>query len=119
MCLFFSFQLNRKASDLTGSSNIIDNVSSSKAHEMIAELCITEEQLKENGFPRSGPKPGMATIYKPQNSFPTSEDDRYCRRCGKLFKLSHYDDECVDQCNYHPKSPGFRRGGNFFFYNKH
>lgn len=80
---------------------------------MIAELCLTEEQLKENGFPRPGAKSGMATIHKPQNSVVTGENDRYCRRCGKLFKLSHYDDECVDQCNYHLKSPGYRRGGFF------
>lgn len=77
---------------------------------MIAELCLTEEQLKENGYPRKGKNPGSAIIHKLQASKATNEHDRYCRRCGKIFNLSHYDDECVDQCNYHPKSPGFRRG---------
>lgn len=77
---------------------------------MIAELCLNDEQLKENGYPRSGNKPGMAAIFKAQKATPNNQNERYCRRCGKLFNFDHYDDECVDQCNYHPKSPGFRRG---------
>lgn len=77
---------------------------------MIAELQLTEELLRVNGYPRPGKKPGMATIYKSQTAPPSNENDRYCRRCGKVFKLTHFDDECVDECNYHPKSPGFRRG---------
>lgn len=93
-----------------GSTNIVDNVSSSKAYEMIAELCLTDDQLKENGYPRSGHKPGIAVIHKKQAATPANPEDRYCRRCGKVYKLDEYDDNCIDRCNYHPKSPGFRRG---------
>lgn len=77
---------------------------------MIAELCMNEEQLKENGYPRSGAKPGHALIHKKQSATPANAEQRYCRRCGQVFNLDEYDEECIDRCNYHPKSPGFRRG---------
>lgn len=77
---------------------------------MIAELCMTDDQLKENGYPRCGSRPGVAVIHKKQGAAPANPDDRYCRRCGKIFKLDEFDEECIDRCNYHPKSPGFRRG---------
>lgn len=69
-----------------------------------------EEQMRENGYPRPGNKNGMAKIYKAPPAAPNSITDRYCRRCGKVFSLEHYDENAVDECNYHPKSPGFRRG---------
>lgn len=93
-----------------GPTNLIDTCSSSKAYEMIAELCNTDEQLKENGYPRSTDRVGVAKIFRNKTAAPVNENDRYCRRCGKVFKLDEYDEECVDKCNYHPKSPGFRRG---------
>lgn len=81
---------------------------------MIAELCMNEEQLKENGYPRSGTKPGVATIdgamHKKRSATPANAEQRYCRRCGQVFNLNEFDDDCIDRCNYHPKSPGFRRG---------
>lgn len=97
-------------SNANGHGNIVDTVSSTKAYEMIVELCLTDEQLKENGYPRPGGKPGVAIIHKHQSATPANENDRYCRRCGKVYKLDEYDEECIDRCNYHPKSPGFRRG---------
>lgn len=71
---------------------------------------MTEEQMRENGYPRPGSKNGMAKIYKAPPAAPNSITDRYCRRCGKIFSIEHYDEKAVDECNYHPKSPGFRRG---------
>lgn len=99
----------RKA-DASGSKNIIDALSGEKAFEMIYDVRMTEEQMRENGYPRPGAKNGMAKIYKAPPAAPNSTTDRYCRRCGKVFSIEHYDEKAVDECNYHPKSPGFRRG---------
>lgn len=77
---------------------------------MIAELCMTDEQLKDNGYPRCGAKSGHAVIHKKQCAQPANPEQRYCRRCGQVFNLDEFDEECIDRCNYHPKSPGFRRG---------
>lgn len=94
-----------------GPTNIIDTCSSSKAYEMIAELCMTQDQLYENGYPRCGSRSGVATIFNNRmKATPINENERYCRRCGKVFNFTEYDEECTDRCNYHPKSPGFRRG---------
>lgn len=104
MYIFSIYHIHFSSTD--GSSNIVDNVASSKAYEMIAELCMNDDQLKENGYPRCGARPGVAVIHKKQGAAPANPDDRYCRRCGKVFKLDEFDEECID----HPKSPGFRRG---------
>lgn len=88
-----------------------DKLSAEKAFEMIYALRLTEEQLVSNGFPRPGPRAGVAIIKntgKPVRILNDSE--RYCGRCGKLFNLSMYDETYVDECNYHPKSAGYRRG---------
>lgn len=110
VCSFSVFSYHSRKTDISGSSNIVDTLPSSKAYELIAELCLKEEQLRDNGYPRAGEKPGTAIICKAQSAVPNNERDRYCRRCGKTFTLDQYDEECIDQCNYHPKSPGFRRG---------
>ncbi|KAG4075880.1 hypothetical protein HA402_003706 [Bradysia odoriphaga] len=106
-----TWSVNKKLkADASGSKNIIDAVSGEKAFEMIYDVRITEEQMRENGYPRPGHRNGMAKIYKAPPAAPNSSTDRYCRRCGKMFSLEHYDEIAVDECNYHPKSPGFRRG---------
>lgn len=90
-----------------------DTISSSKAYEMVAECILDEEQLKENGFPRAGPKPGQAIVegfYRREQPKPRNEDERYCQRCGKLFNIASYDLPAKDECNYHPKGTGYRRG---------
>lgn len=107
--LWLMWYVFRKA-DASGSKNIIDAVSGEKAFEMIYDIRISEEQMRENGYPRPGSRNGMAKIYKAPPATPNSIMDRYCRRCGKMFSVEHYDEKAVDECNYHAKSPGFRRG---------
>lgn len=78
---------------------------------MIAELCMKDDQLHDNGYPRCGSKSGVAIIFNNRiKATPINENERYCRRCGNVFNFNEYDEECIDRCNYHPKSPGFRRG---------
>lgn len=90
-----------------------DTIASAKAYEMVAECTLNEEQLKENGFPRQGTKPGQAIVegfYRREQPKPRNEDERYCQRCGKLFNIASHDLPAKDECNYHPKGTGYRRG---------
>lgn len=84
---------------------------------MIYDIRMTEDQMKECGYPRSKDDvPGMAKLYTSPPAMPNNENDRYCRRCGKIFRLEHFDEDSVDACNYHVKTPGFRRGKLIFFF---
>lgn len=66
----------------------------------------------ENGYPRPGLRSGHAIIKNTYRNHPrpNNKSERYCSRCSKQFKLESYDLPSVDECNYHPKSTGFRRG---------
>lgn len=101
----------RKVDEISTSNEPIDKLPGTKAYELVAECCMTEEQLVENGYPRPGPKPGTAIIKETRTKVkPPNANERYCSRCSKLFDLSIYDEEAKDECNYHPKSTGYRRG---------
>ncbi|CAD7091919.1 unnamed protein product [Hermetia illucens] len=101
----------KKVDEISTSNEPIDKLPGTKAYELVAECCMTEEQLVENGYPRPGPKPGTAIIKETRTKVkPPNANERYCSRCSKLFDLSIYDEEAKDECNYHPKSTGYRRG---------
>lgn len=53
---------------------------------------------------------GSAIITTKKKAKPPNDDERYCRRCSKIFRLDIYDSIAVDLCNYHNKGSGFRRG---------
>ncbi|XP_067617441.1 RNA exonuclease 1 homolog [Eurosta solidaginis] len=96
--------------DYNDGSEPFDKLPGNKAYDMVYELCLTEEQLISNGYPRPGKAPGNAIISSTRPSRRPNADERYCSRCGKMFSMSIYDEECVDECNYHPKNAGYRRG---------
>lgn len=122
-----SWSINRKLRDNADPTNVdttimsvgplagltFDTIASSKAYEMVAQCTLTEEQLKENGFPRAGPRTGQAIVegfYRREEPKPRNEEERYCQRCGKLFNIAMYELPARDECNYHPKGAGYRRG---------
>lgn len=90
----------------------IDNCSSSQAYDLVHECVMTEEQLQENGYPRSGSSRGRACLHVPKKAIPQNGKvgDRYCARCHKVFNLDIYDSPQTDLCNFHLKRSGFRRG---------
>ncbi|XP_017472534.1 PREDICTED: RNA exonuclease 1 homolog [Rhagoletis zephyria] len=97
-------------SDASDGNEPFDKLPGDKAYDIVYELCLTEEQLISNGFPRPGKGPGVAIIMNSKPSRRPNADERYCSRCGKVFNSKIYDEVCVDECNYHPKSAGYRRG---------
>jgi RNA exonuclease 1 len=96
----------------------IDNCSSSQAYNLILECILNEQQLQENGYPRSSLTRGSAQFYVPKRVKPQNgcDDDFYCARCHKVFNTSIYDEKHADLCNYHAKRSGFRRGHSDNFY---
>ncbi|XP_011181014.1 RNA exonuclease 1 homolog [Zeugodacus cucurbitae] len=97
-------------SDASDGNEPFDKLPGDKAYKMVYELRLTEAQLTSNGFPRPGNGPGNAVITSTRPSRRPNAAERYCSRCGKVFNLKIYDEICVDDCNYHPKSAGYRRG---------
>ncbi|XP_026850764.1 RNA exonuclease 1 homolog [Drosophila persimilis] len=93
-----------------GNGEPFDALDAVKAYEMVFDLCLTDEQLVENGYPRPGPKRGTAVIRACRPNRRPNETERYCSRCGKVFNLNIYESQGSDMCNYHPKSTGYRRG---------
>lgn len=103
--------INRyRKTDTTIGGEPFDKLPGDKAYEMIYELRLKDEQLISNGYPRAGKRAGSAVItnWKPMRR--PNDTERYCSRCSKVFNMSMYDEVCVDECNYHPKSTGYRRG---------
>lgn len=96
--------------DASAGGEPFDKLPGEKAFEMVYDLRLTEEQLVANGFPRPGKKPGTAVIQCTKPMRRPNDTERYCSRCGKVFNLQMYDEVCIDECNYHPKSTGYRRG---------
>lgn len=118
-----SWSVQKPASSLSGASkpngsatttNPLDNVTATKAFDMIYELRLSDELLHSNGFPRPAERAGWALIHRTHaKARPNNPLDRYCARCGTIFNIAHFDDDTVvDACNYHAKSPGFLRGSN-------
>lgn len=111
-----SWQVNKKLKkDNTQTIGNFDIMPGEKAYKLVLECIATEEQLKQYGYPRG--EPGHVKIYSNRPPLPPNKDERYCCRCSKVFSLDVYEQICVDECNYHPKSAGFRRGSadNFHY----
>ena len=116
-----SWSMNHKikVGDSDSSLLTIDTCSSSQAYDLISECLLTEDQLRENGFPRSAVQRGQAQFYVPKKARPQNgkDGDHYCARCHKVFNINIYDEQHVDLCNYHSKRSGYRRGqaDNYYY----
>ncbi|KAG5680050.1 hypothetical protein PVAND_009581 [Polypedilum vanderplanki] len=116
-----SWSMNNKQKVANSDSSLltIDNCSSSQAYDLVADCLLTEQQLRENGFPRQTEIKGRAQFFTPKKAKPQNgrDDDYYCARCNKVFNVEIYDEVQRDLCNYHPKRSGYRRGhaDNYYY----
>uniref|UniRef100_A0A8C3J2Z6 RNA exonuclease 1 homolog n=1 Tax=Calidris pygmaea TaxID=425635 RepID=A0A8C3J2Z6_9CHAR len=92
-----SFTLNRsgslRAEDLTGPA----------LYRRLKEYLMTEEQLKENGYPMPHPeKPGRAVLYTVEEKKTTDSSCRICCRCGTEYMVSA-SGNCIrkEECVHH------------------
>ncbi|NXG82444.1 REXO1 exonuclease, partial [Stercorarius parasiticus] len=92
-----SFTLNRsgslRAEDLTGAA----------LYRRLKEYLMTEEQLKENGYPMPHPeKPGRAVLFTAEEKKTTDSSCRICCRCGTEYMVSP-SGNCIrkEECVHH------------------
>lgn len=114
---FFNLIVFRRK-DSTQVIGNFDIMPGEKAYNLVLDCLATEEQLQLYGYPRPSIKAGKAKMYTTKPLLPPGrENERYCARCAKAFSLDVYEEICIDECNYHPKSAGFKRGSadNFHY----
>ncbi|NWI27219.1 REXO1 exonuclease, partial [Sula dactylatra] len=92
-----SFTLNRsgslRAEDLTGAA----------LYRRLKEYLMTEEQLKENGYPMPHPeKPGRAVLFTAEEKKTIDSSCRICCRCGTEYMVSP-SGNCIrkEECVHH------------------
>ncbi|NXW82685.1 REXO1 exonuclease, partial [Alopecoenas beccarii] len=92
-----SFTLNRsgslRAEDLTGAA----------LYRRLKEYLMTEEQLKENGYPMPHPeKPGRAVLFTAEEKKTIDSSCRVCCRCGTEYMVSA-SGSCIrkEECVHH------------------
>ncbi|KAM6041731.1 RNA exonuclease 1 homolog isoform 2-T2 [Chlamydotis macqueenii] len=92
-----SFTLNRsgslRAEDLTGAA----------LYRRLKEYLMTEEQLKENGYPMPHPeKPGRAVLFTVEEKKTSDSSCRICCRCGTEYMVSA-SGNCIrkEECVHH------------------
>uniref|UniRef100_A0A0K0EVF6 Exonuclease domain-containing protein n=1 Tax=Strongyloides venezuelensis TaxID=75913 RepID=A0A0K0EVF6_STRVS len=82
-----------------------------KFHEYLQEYILTEEQLKDNDYPRRNLESGEVCVYEEKGTLsqksyyaPPNENQRVCCRCSKIFQVSSSSFEPTKKeviCIYH------------------
>ena len=91
----------KKIGNSNSSLLTIDNCSGPQAYNLFFECILSEQQLRENGFPRGTEvSRGKAQFYVPQKARPQNARDGsyYCSRCQAIFNVEIYDEHHVDLC---------------------
>ncbi|XP_035699271.1 RNA exonuclease 1 homolog [Branchiostoma floridae] len=93
-----SFSIHRHPSQSTGNS-----LQGAEVYRHLLQYVLTEEQMKENGFPRpSMDKPGSALLFKEQTKKFSDPTMKSCARCGKQFTVLNNNRYLKrDECVYH------------------
>lgn len=92
-----SFSLSRP------SSPRVEDLKGNALYSRLREYLLTQEQLKENGYPFPHPeRPGGAVIFTAEEKKPKDPSCRICCRCGAEYLVSS-SGRCVrsEECHYH------------------
>eukprot|EP00071_Canis_lupus_P029419 XP_022262976.1 RNA exonuclease 1 homolog isoform X1 [Canis lupus familiaris] len=92
-----SFSLSRP------SSPRVEDLKGAALYGRLKEYLLTEDQLKENGYPFPHPeRPGGAVIFTAEEKKPKDSSCRICCRCGSEYLVSA-SGRCVreEECYYH------------------
>ncbi|CAO2641425.1 RNA exonuclease 1 homolog [Lemmus lemmus] len=83
--------------------NTVPSLSRNALYSRLREYLLTQEQLKENGYPFPHPeRPGGAVIFTAEEKKPKDPSCRICCRCGSEYLVSS-SGRCVrsEECHYH------------------
>ncbi|XP_012601123.2 RNA exonuclease 1 homolog [Microcebus murinus] len=92
-----SFSLSRS------SSPRVEDLKGAALYSRLKEYLLSEDQLKENGYPFPHPeRPGGAIIFTAEDKKPKDSSCRICCRCGAEYLVSS-SGRCVrdEECYYH------------------
>ncbi|XP_036874120.2 RNA exonuclease 1 homolog isoform X2 [Manis javanica] len=92
-----SFSLSRP------SSPRVEDLKGAALYGRLKEYLLTEDQLKENGYPFPHPgRPGGALVFTAEEKKPKDSSCRICCRCGAEYLVSP-SGRCVrdEECSYH------------------
>ncbi|XP_004441409.1 PREDICTED: RNA exonuclease 1 homolog [Ceratotherium simum simum] len=92
-----SFSLSRP------SSPRVEDLKGAALYSRLREYLLTEDQLKENGYPFSHPeRPGGAVLFTADEKKPKDSSCRICCRCGTEYLVAS-SGRCVrdEECYYH------------------
>jgi RNA exonuclease 1 len=98
----YSMDHKKKIGNSNSSLLTIDNCTGEQAYNLVSECVASEQQMKENGFPRATEIRGKAQFFVPQKARPQNarEGSFYCSRCHSIFNVEIYDERHVDLCGY-------------------
>lgn len=96
----YSTDHKKKIGNSNSSLLTIDNCSSIQAYNLFSECLASEQQLRENGYPRTTEVRGKAQFFVPQKVRPQNARDGsyYCSRCHAIFNVEIFDEHHVDLC---------------------
>nr|XP_021154577.1 RNA exonuclease 1 homolog isoform X2 [Columba livia] len=94
------------SSQMMRKSNDEEAFTGSALYKLLKDYLLTEEQLKENNFPRPNPKKnGSAILTGVVKNAGCDDFKRVCCRCGKVYAVtSTGEHRRKEECNYHSGS---------------
>lgn len=103
--------------DPGGASSVSSELKGPKFYEHVKGFLLTEDELRENGYPRESSVPGRAIVHN-RRVTPAQrlgENERKCARCSKLYLVDReglpaHPEDCV----YHPLRKRTFRGESIY-----
>uniref|UniRef100_A0A670KDM0 Exonuclease domain-containing protein n=1 Tax=Podarcis muralis TaxID=64176 RepID=A0A670KDM0_PODMU len=101
--IYLNIAVNKLKKLRDHSSVSADDFTGITLYKLLKEYALTDEQLKENGFPEPNPeKPGSAILCSGAIKAALSDCKRICCRCGEIYTVTSSGRHVrKEECSYH------------------